>query len=68
MNTDTPMTDSIRDDCIRAAIQAFDLCGSMLAAARDCALDNGLTVRQFETIQSDVLVAANERIRASVRP
>ena len=61
------MNETIREEMITAAIQAFDLCGSMLAAARECALDNGLTVKQFEAVQSDVMVTANERIRASVR-
>ena len=65
--TDTPLTATIREECIRAAIQAFDLCGSMLSSARECALAAGLTAKEFEVAQSDILVAANERICASVR-
>jgi hypothetical protein len=53
---------------IQSAIDAYAFCGSMLAAARECALEGGLTVRQFEAVQGDVMIAANERIRASVRP
>jgi hypothetical protein len=62
MNTET------RETLILAAISAFDLCGNMSNAVYDAASGVGLPRKQVEPQLGGILIEANKRIRASVRP
>jgi len=54
-----------RKALVKAAIGAFDMCGSMRQAIKDEAADLGLTLSD-DTI-GQVIIEANEQIRSSVR-
>lgn len=63
---DVPET--CREDMIRAAIQAFDLCGSMVRAIDAVAADYAVPRSVVDRMRSGVFAEALRRIEASRPP
>lgn len=58
----------VREDMVRAAVTAFDLCGSMVAAIETVGRDAGMSRAAIDEVRSGVFREAWGRIEASRPP